>query len=159
MEFNKNNNKLDKTLKRINVELRDIRRNPVPLFSACPIGNNIFRWIATILGPSDSPYSGGVFFLDVHLPTDYPWKPPKINFTTRIYHPNVNSNGNIGLDNLNYQWSPALTISTILSSIYSLLTDPNLDFTFDPEIVHIYKNDRSRYDAIAREWTIKYASE
>ena len=60
---------------------------------------------------SDSPYSGGVFFLAIQFPTDYPFKPPKVNFTTRIYHPNINSNGSICLDILRDQWSPALTIS------------------------------------------------
>lgn len=59
----------------------------------------------------DSPYAGGVFFLAIHFPTDYPFKPPKVNFTTRIYHPNINSNGSICLDILRDQWSPALTIS------------------------------------------------
>lgn len=59
----------------------------------------------------DSPYSGGVFFLAIHFPTDYPFKPPKVTFTTRIYHPNINSNGSICLDILRDQWSPALTIS------------------------------------------------
>jgi ubiquitin-protein ligase len=63
------------------------------------------------MGPGDSPYSGGVFFLSIHFPTDYPFKPPKVNFTTRIYHPNINSNGSICLDILRDQWSPALTIS------------------------------------------------
>ena len=63
------------------------------------------------MGPSDSPFQGGVFFLNIHFPADYPFKPPKVSFTTRIYHPNVNSNGSICLDILNAQWSPALTIS------------------------------------------------
>lgn len=63
------------------------------------------------MGPGESPYSGGVFFLAIHFPTDYPFKPPKVNFTTRIYHPNINSNGSICLDILRDQWSPALTIS------------------------------------------------
>ena len=63
------------------------------------------------MGPADSPYQGGVFFLNIHFPSDYPFKPPKVSFTTRIYHPNVNSNGSICLDILNAQWSPALTIS------------------------------------------------
>jgi ubiquitin-protein ligase len=64
-----------------------------------------------ISAQGDSPYSGGVFFLAIHFPTDYPFKPPKVNFTTRIYHPNINSNGSICLDILRDQWSPALTIS------------------------------------------------
>lgn len=65
----------------------------------------------TSCSQGDSPYSGGVFFLAIHFPTDYPFKPPKVNFTTRIYHPNINSNGSICLDILRDQWSPALTIS------------------------------------------------
>jgi ubiquitin-conjugating enzyme E2 D/E len=63
------------------------------------------------MGPDDSPYSGGVFFLNINFPTDYPFKPPKVNFVTRIYHPNINQNGAICLDILKDQWSPALTIS------------------------------------------------
>ena len=78
-----------------------------------------------ILGPSGSPYAGGVFFLDIHFPADYPFKPPKVAFKTRIYHCNINSNGQICLDILKDQWSPALTVSKVLLSVCSLLTDPN----------------------------------
>ena len=77
------------------------------------------------MGPDDSPYSGGVFFLDIHFPADYPFRPPKISFATRIFHCNISSNGGICLDILGKEWSPALTIPKILLSICSLLTDPN----------------------------------
>lgn len=144
-------------LKRINKELTDLGRDPPSSCSAGPIGEDLFHWQATIMGPGDSPYSGGVFFLAIHFPTDYPFKPPKVNFTTRIYHPNINSNGSICLDILRDQWSPALTISKVLLSICSMLTDPNPDDPLVPEIAHVYKTDRSRYEATAREWTRKYA--
>ncbi|XP_025061944.1 ubiquitin-conjugating enzyme E2 D2, partial [Alligator sinensis] len=117
----------------------------------------VFHWQATIMGPNDSPYQGGVFFLTIHFPTDYPFKPPKVAFTTRIYHPNINSNGSICLDILRSQWSPALTISKVLLSICSLLCDPNPDDPLVPEIARIYKTDREKYNRIAREWTQKYA--
>ena len=65
------------------------------------------------MGPGESPYSGGVFFVNIHFPPDYPFKPPKVQFQTKVYHPNVNSQGSICLDILKEQWSPALTISKV----------------------------------------------
>ncbi|XP_029439407.1 ubiquitin-conjugating enzyme E2 D2 isoform X4 [Rhinatrema bivittatum] len=98
-------------------ELNDLARDPPAQCSAGPVGDDMFHWQATIMGPNDSPYQGGVFFLTIHFPTDYPFKPPKVAFTTRIYHPNINSNGSICLDILRSQWSPALTISKALQVI------------------------------------------
>lgn len=144
-------------LKRINKELADLGRDPPSSCSAGPTGEDLFDWQATIMGPADSPYAGGVFFLSIHFPTDYPFKPPKVQFQTRIYHPNINANGSICLDILRDQWSPALTISKVLLSICSMLTDPNPDDPLVPEIAHVYKTDRAKYEQTAREWTRKYA--
>merc|ERR1711871_118641 len=143
--------------KRIQKELQDLQKDPPTSCSAGPAGEDLFHWQATIMGPQDSPYQGGVFFIAIHFPPDYPFKPPKVNFQTKVYHPNVNSQGSICLDILKEQWSPALTISKVLLSICSLLTDPNPDDPLVPEIAHIYKTDRQRYEETAREWTRKYA--
>ena len=106
---------------RINKELELFTGDPPANCSAGPVGEDIFKWQATIMGPGESPYEGGVFYLDICFPEDYPYKPPRVTFTTRIYHPNVNSQGGICLDILKEQWSPALTISKVLLSICSLL--------------------------------------
>ncbi|GJV46202.1 ubiquitin-conjugating enzyme E2-17 kDa [Tanacetum coccineum] len=115
----------------------------------------MFHWQATIMGPTDSPFTGGVFLVSIHFPPDYPFKPPKVSFKTKVFHPNINSNGSICLDILKEQWSPALTISKVLLSICSLLTDPNPDDPLVPEIAHMYKNDRAKYETTARSWTQK----
>ncbi|GJV46200.1 ubiquitin-conjugating enzyme 28 [Tanacetum coccineum] len=122
-----------------------------------PVGEDMFHWQATIMGPTDSPFTGGVFLVSIHFPPDYPFKPPKVSFKTKVFHPNINSNGSICLDILKEQWSPALTISKVLLSICSLLTDPNPDDPLVPEIAHMYKNDRAKYETTARSWTQKYA--
>ncbi|KAG0495421.1 hypothetical protein HPP92_000112 [Vanilla planifolia] len=129
--------------KRIQKELQDLQRDPPTSCSAGPVGEDLFHWQATIMGPSDNPF-----------PPDYPFKPPKVNFQTKVYHPNINSNGSICLDILKEQWSPALTISKVPLHLL-LLTDPNPDDPLVPEIAHIYKNQRSRYEETARAWTQK----
>ncbi|XP_005108476.1 ubiquitin-conjugating enzyme E2 2 [Aplysia californica] len=144
-------------MKRIQKELQDLGRDPPSNCSAGPVGDDMFQWQATILGPADSPYQGGVFFLTITFPSDYPFKPPKVAFSTKIYHPNINSNGSICLDILRSQWSPALTISKVLLSICSLLTDPNPDDPLVPDIARTFKTNRSEYNRLAKEWTTKYA--
>jgi ubiquitin-conjugating enzyme E2 D/E len=85
-------------LRRIEKELQDLRKDPPANCSAGPEGTDLFKWEGVIMGPSDSPYTGGVFKLHIQFPTEYPFKPPHVQFTTKIYHPNINSNGSICLD-------------------------------------------------------------
>merc|ERR1712070_1056948 len=137
----------------IKKELQDLTKDPPSTCSAGPVGDDLFHWQSTIMGPKESPYEGGIFFLNINFPS----KPPKVTFTTKIYHCNVNSNGSICLDILQSQWSPALTVSKVLLSVCSLLTDPNPDDPLVPEIARLYKQDRAKHDATAQEWTRKYA--
>ncbi|XP_062940458.1 ubiquitin-conjugating enzyme E2 D2-like [Cynocephalus volans] len=145
-------------LKRIEKELLDLACDPPTHCSAGPVRDDLLHWQATIMGPNDSPYQGGVFFLKIQFPPDYPFKPPSVAFTTRIYHPNINKNGNICLNILKSEWSPVLTVSEVLLSVCSLLCDPNPDDPLVPEIAMIYKYDRQKYEKTAREWTQKYAT-
>ena len=142
---------------RITKELKDITKDPPSNCSAGMVSDDMFRWEATIIGPSDSPYSGGMFNLDIHFPADYPFKAPKCHFVTKIFHPNINENGGICLDILKENWSPALTVSKLLLSICSLLTDPNPDDPLVIEIANLYKNNREEYNRQAKEYTLFYA--
>ena len=144
--------------KRILQEIKELQNNDSDNVTAGPVSeDNIFCWSATLIGPKDSPYEGGIFLLNINFPQDYPFKPPKINFQTKIFHPNINSGGSICLDILNSQWSPALTLSKTLLSISSLLTDPNPDDPLVSNIANMYKNDRLKYNEEAKLWTSKYA--
>ena len=84
-------------------------------------------------------------------------KPPKVRFITKIFHPNISRHGDIGLDSIHHNWSLALTISKVLISIQSLLTDPYCHVCMEPTIGRLYVNDRNEFERIARLWTWKYA--
>ncbi|XP_070186141.1 ubiquitin-conjugating enzyme E2-24 kDa-like [Littorina saxatilis] len=149
---------LSTSARRLQRELAEITLEPPPNCSAGPKGDNLYEWVSTILGPKGSVYEGGVFFLDIHFSPDYPFKPPKVVFRTRIYHCNINSQGVICLDILKDNWSPALTISKVLLSVCSLLTDCN---PLDPlvgSIAQQYTTNREEHDRIARQWTKRYAT-
>ncbi len=147
------------TQKRLHSELKELTTNPPTNCSAGPIkDNNMMQWQATIIGPDGSPYQGGIFYLKIDFPENYPFKPPKVMFTTKIYHCNINSNGGICLDILKNEWSPALTISKVLLSICSLMDDPNPNDPLVSEIADLLRKNKPLHDENAREWTIKYAS-
>lgn len=148
---------MSKTDRRIKKELEEIQKEPPSNCSAGPLPNNIKEWQATIIGPSESPYAGGIFKLQILFTDKYPFKPPKVKFNTPIYHPNINSHGSICLDILNVNWSPALTITKLLLSISSLMNDPNPDDPLVKSIADLYIFDREKYNSKAREFTLRYA--
>lgn len=144
-------------LKRITKELKEIQNDTLSVCSAGPREDNMFLWDALLIGPTETPYSGGVFKLEINFPTDYPFKPPKVVFKTKVYHPNINENGGICLDILKDKWSPALTVSKVLLSICSLLSDPNPNDPLVPTIAQEYISNRESYDKNAKNWTLSYA--
>lgn len=144
--------------RRIQRELTEFRTASLETCSAGPVTeSDLYTWEATIIGPKDSPYEGGVFSLAIFFPTDYPFKPPKVAFKTKIFHPNINAQGGICLDILKDQWSPALSIGKVLLSISSLLTDANPKDPLVPDIARLYVENRAEFDRTAKEWTRLYA--
>jgi|TARA_B110000444_G_C18786243_1_gene570114 ubiquitin-conjugating enzyme E2 D len=142
---------------RLKKESEDILKNPPGNCNAYPSKENIYSWTAQIYGPSDTAYEGGIFKLNIVYPKDYPFKPPKINFITKVYHPNIDNSGNICLDILKDKWSPALTISKILLSICSLLNEPNPNDPLMLDIAKEFTDNRKLYESTAKTWTQIYA--
>ncbi|KAJ6251082.1 hypothetical protein M0813_15904 [Anaeramoeba flamelloides] len=143
--------------RRIQKEYNEIIEDPPTNCSGGPIGSDLYKWNATIMGPDETPYAGGVFFLNISFPKEYPFKPPTVVFRTKIYHCNINSKGQICLDILKDNWSPALTISKVLLSISSLLCEPNPEDPLVLSIAQQYKKNRLKHNKIANEYTRKYA--
>ena len=146
-------------IRRLQKEISDMEKD-TDAATNCSAGlynNDLFNWQATIIGPDETPYEGGVFSLKIAFPADYPFKPPKITFETKIYHTNINASGGICLDILKDQWSPALNTTKVLLSICSLMADPNPSDPLVPEIALLYNSNRSEFNRVAKEYTEKYA--
>ncbi|XP_055917614.1 uncharacterized protein LOC129949917 [Eupeodes corollae] len=124
---------------------------------AIPMDIQNTYWQASILGPAGSPYEGGKFFLYIFFPESYPMIPPTVRFLTKILHPNVSRHGDVGIDIIQHNWSLALTVSKLLLSVQSLLTDPFTEVCMEPQLGHMYEHDRRRFENLARSWTWKYA--
>jgi len=105
---------------------------------------------------------GGVAFLVFEIQCvlyhcSYPMQPPVVRFVTKVFHPNISRHGDVGLDSIHHNWSLALTISKVLLSIQSLLTDPFWYVCMEPTIGQMYRNNISEFNRIARLWTWKYS--
>ena len=146
------------TIQRLNKELSELITTPPTNCSAGLIDDDIYHWQATIIGPEDTPYSGGIFELKIDFPLDYPFKPPNVVFLTKIFHCNINYNGNICLDILKDQWSPALTISKVLFSICSLMNDQNPNDPLDSDAAELYLKNYNKFNEQALLYTSLYAS-
>ena len=96
--------------------------------------DNLFQWNATVIGPDESPWEGGIYTLRLQFPDQYPDKPPRVRFITEMFHPNIFADGSLCLDIIQDKWKPIYTVASILSSVQSLLCDPNTDSPANQEV-------------------------
>lgn len=120
------------SIKRLQKDFREIEKNTDEGIIASPDENNLFFWEAMIMGPEKTIWEGGVFNLELKFPEDYPNKPPKVVFKSEMFHPNIYKDGRICIDILDKQWSSIYDVAAILTSIRSLLSDPNTQSPANP---------------------------
>lgn len=136
------------------------RQTDTAAIRAGPIDEtNLYLWWGIISGPAGTPYEGGQFNVIIEFPTEYPFKPPKLKFQTRIFHPNISRKGTVCVDILQRNWSPVLTAENVLLSVTSLLASPNPDDPMDTESANMFQLNRTRYEQTARLWTREYAAQ
>lgn len=153
--------------RRMAKEIDILSSSPPPGIAAWPHdkhgdgGEHLNELEAEIIGAADTPYAGGVFRLRVSIPVEYPLRPPAVRFLTKIYHPNIDTQGRICLDTLNMPpkgaWKPSLNIATVLASVQLLMSHPNADDGLMADITDEFKRFPARFAAIAMDWTSRYA--
>ena len=142
-------------------EFEELKHNPmnefgyrIELFDQ----NDFYKWKITSLGPKDTPYADGIFFIKVEFPKDYPHRAPRINFLTRFYHPNVHFvDGYVCVNFLNYDWNESTNVREILTKLYSIYYLLNPDNSYSEEPIYFYRKDRELYYLKVRFFTNKYA--
>lgn len=145
---------------RILSDLKDLMNNDIPeTIKDVKINEDDMYGEHTVLlnGPKDTPFEGGVFKISFKMPTDYPFKPPKMYFQTKVYHPNISGDGSICIDILKDQWSSALRITKVLLSLSDLLANPNPNDPLVPDVAHEYRENKAKYESKVREYVKKFA--
>jgi len=142
----------------LKVDFKRLQNDPPEGISGAPMENDLMKWTCVIFGPDDSPWEGGTFQLLVEFTEEYPNKAPKVRFVTKMYHPNIYADGSICLDILQNQWSPIYDISAILTSIQSLLNDPNPNSPANSEAARLYVENKKEYvnkvtEIVEESWT------
>lgn len=146
--------------RRIAKEIADIQNDQLSKIVVEPAGNgdDLTHLRGQFFGPPDTPYEGGTYFVDIKIPSEYPFRPPNMKFETKIWHPNVSSQtGAICLDTLSSQWSPVLTIKSALISLQSLLSTPEPKDPQDAEVAGMLIRNPAEFEHVARDWAVKYA--
>ncbi|ELP83921.1 ubiquitin-conjugating enzyme E2-17 kDa, putative [Entamoeba invadens IP1] len=145
-----------RALMRLSSDLKAMLTDPPVGISSGPIDEtNLYFWQATIAGPDNSPWEGGIFELRLTFSDEYPLNPPHVKFVSEIFHPNVFKDGRICLDILQDKWSSVYTVSTILLAIQSLLTDPNVNSPANPIASSLYTTNRKEYNKMVRACTAR----
>ncbi|KAH9423257.1 ubiquitin conjugating enzyme 4 [Dermatophagoides pteronyssinus] len=149
-----------KRIKREFMELPQTENEPNKLFHIEPVDNNLLNLTGYVIGPSESLFEGGRFKVEIKIPETYPFNPPKVRFTTKIWHPNISSvTGAICLDILKDQWAAAMTLRTVLLSIQALLTSPEPDDPQDAVVARQFKDHPDYYRQTAKFWTYYFATD
>lgn len=126
-------------------DYRRLQKDPPQGVNGAPNPDNIMLWKAVIFGPEDTPWDGGTFKLKLEFSEEYPNKAPTVKFISKIFHPNVYPDGSICLDILQKQWSPIYDVCAILTSIQSLLTDPNPNSPANQEAAQLFSENKREY--------------
>ncbi|PFX34352.1 Ubiquitin-conjugating enzyme E2 K [Stylophora pistillata] len=147
-------------IKRVQREFKEVVRSEELKCKVELVDNSYTRLRGEIAGPPGTPFEGGIYKLDINIPETYPFNPPKVQFVTKIWHPNISSvTGVICLDILKDQWAAAMTLRTVLLSIQALLSAAEPDDPQDAVVARQYKEHPEVYWRTAKHWAEEYAGD
>lgn len=112
-----------------------------------------------IIGPTSTPYEGGLFRVKFFFPVDFPQSPPKGLFLTKIYHPNISEKGDICVNTLKKDWNSKLwSLYNLFEIVKCLLIVPFPQSALNEEAGKLFMDNYEEYYKIAKIYTNVYAN-
>jgi len=143
--------------KRLQKELQEIKKSNVKGFWEIKVDEtNILQWQGLIV-PDHAPYNKGAFKIEFVFPPEYPFKPPKITFKTKIYHPNIDEKGQICLPIISAEhWKPATKTEQVIDCLVQLVNEPEPDHPLRADLAEEFTKDRKKFFKNAEDFTKKH---
>uniref|UniRef100_A0A069DNY8 Ubiquitin-conjugating enzyme E2-18 kDa n=1 Tax=Panstrongylus megistus TaxID=65343 RepID=A0A069DNY8_9HEMI len=143
--------------RRLQKELNDIMGAGMKSFRDIRVDeNNMFLWRGLIV-PENPPFNKGAFKIEIQFPNEYPFKPPRIRFKTKIYHPNIDEKGQVCLPIIGEKWKPATKTEQVIHSLIALVNDPEPDHPLRPDLAEEYAKDKAKFMKNAEDYTKKHS--
>lgn len=106
-----------------------------------PNGKDDLMNFEIVLRPDEGYYQGGSFLFTFQVSPIYPHDAPKVKCMTKVYHPNIDLEGNVCLNILREDWKPVLNINTIVYGLYHLFTQPNHEDPLNHEAAAVMRDN------------------
>ncbi|KAF8785221.1 ubiquitin-conjugating enzyme E2 L3-like [Argiope bruennichi] len=144
--------------RRLQKELQDIRKTGIKCFRDVQVDeSNILTWQGLIV-PDSAPYNKGAFRIEINFPAEYPFKPPKITFKTKIYHPNIDEKGQVCLEIISTEnWKPATKTDQVIQALVALVNDPEPAHPLRADLAEEYTKDKKKFFRNAEDFTKKFS--
>lgn len=144
--------------RRLQKELQDIQSSNMKVFRDIQVDEqNVLSWQGLIV-PDNPPYNKGAFRIEINFPAEYPFKPPKILFKTKIYHPNIDEKGRVCLPIiLPDNWKPATKTNQVIKTLVALLNSPEPEHPLRNDLAEEFTSDKKKFLKNAEEFTKKFA--
>jgi ubiquitin-conjugating enzyme E2 L3 len=142
--------------RRLGKELNDIRTSGQKVFQNIIVDEgNILKWQGLIC-TDQPPFNKGAFKIEINFPAEYPFKPPKITFQTKIYHPNIDEKGQVCLPIISPEnWKPATKTDQVIQALVNLVNDPEPEHPLRADLAEEFTKDKKKFFKNAEDFTKK----
>jgi ubiquitin-protein ligase len=143
----------------LDIQFQKLKTSKIlPIENCSYINNDKTHWLVVFLGTEGSSYENGYFKIEFIFKNIFPKNGPEAKFITKMFHPNIASNGHVCMDLLN-NWNEKTSMENILYGILEILDNPVPEGAYSKEARKKLEENSDIFWDIVDEYTAKYATE